>query len=293
LYGGFASLHAVVGRTFAALESGAELYRRGMRTGIAVDELYGLQRAFKAVGLSSEEVAPTVLKLQKAIGGYNEMGEPTKDFFGAMGVSAERLKKLRVGEQFEEIGRALARLNREEATAAASKLFSRYGAGDILQIARQIGVFRQAVAEGREVGATYARNAPLFARLAVDFERLRGKVGQFYLGVAAGAAPGLKAITEALGKIDLAGAGRKVGAYLALLGEGIKAGNFGELLGLSLQAGMEWSLNAFAEMLVGMSSLMASTLANDRLWSGFLGGGCSRWGNSATHFFAPLGTLET
>src|SRR5689334_9273447 len=85
LAGSLVSVGAVMNGVFSQFERGAGLEHLSRRTGETVSDLYEMEKGFKAVGLSADSLPHTLLMMEKALGGFNEMGEPTKDIFAGLG----------------------------------------------------------------------------------------------------------------------------------------------------------------------------------------------------------------
>jgi len=66
-----------------------------------------LQQAFVNNGMEAESVGKAVNKLQKALPGVNEQGEPTNKTFEKLGLSMEELVALSPDEQLLRIGKAI------------------------------------------------------------------------------------------------------------------------------------------------------------------------------------------
>src|SRR5436190_12708326 len=96
---GFAGLSSATGGIFAAFEKGAGLEHLHKRTGEAVGDLYKIQKGLKAVGLDGDAAGTLIYQLNKSLGGFNELGEPTKDVFAAIGTSVESLKQMQAPEK--------------------------------------------------------------------------------------------------------------------------------------------------------------------------------------------------
>ncbi len=269
--GGFTSLNHAVEKVFSQFEKGAALEHLHKRTGETVENLYKLQKGFAAAGVAGESVPTVVFQMQKALGGFNEFGEPTKDVFAAIRLEVEKLKGMSAPEALTTILGQIARLNNSEATNIAAKIFGRSGAGDALQLARSVeGV--KAGMEGAAVQAgVFARNAAAFERIELGLKKLKNAANSVWLGIAAGAAPGVEAALKALNGLKLNSIGEKIGQAIGVGVQAIKDGELGELLSLSLQAGIEKAFN-----------FMAGLFGSTDFWSGV--------GQTALGAFGALGT---
>jgi hypothetical protein len=252
----FASLHGFVDGVFSAIEKGSALQDLSKRTGESVRDLFLLQKGFINVGLSAEAVGPLLFRMQKALGGVNEFGEPTKDIFAKLGLSTEDLKKKSAPAALADISKALAGLSRADASVAGGKIFGRGGAADILQLARSSEEFTDALAKAGPVAEIFARNAERFDKVSKSLIELKAKAQGFFVGVAEGLAPAIQGALDQLNSIDLVGPGRTVGRVFEAAFQSGKIGNFSEVMGIALSAAFERALNYLGQ---GMFALAAAT----------------------------------
>lgn len=260
LIGSVSSLGSIVQHTFGAIEKGAELNALHKRTGESVSDLFRMEKGFKAARVGAENMGTMLFNLQKSLGGFNEMGEPTKDIFAGIGLSVEELKKQKAPEQLEAIFKALAKLNNSEAATAAGKIFGRGGGQEALQLARSGSAFGDAMRGAAEQAALFARNAEAFEKIELSIGRLKSKFNGVFANIAEGAATGIQALLDKLNGIDLTQFGQRVGKTLTLFANSWKAGNFGELIGLTLQAGFEKAINWLFAALKAVAASVPSLL---------------------------------
>src|SRR5690349_13472978 len=64
--GGIISFGAITEGVMKVIDKGTELEHLSKRTGQTVEDLYALQKGFKAAGLSADDVSPTLFLMQKA-----------------------------------------------------------------------------------------------------------------------------------------------------------------------------------------------------------------------------------
>jgi hypothetical protein len=79
--GGAKQLLDLVGGIGEAFERGAHFEHLSKRTGETVQNLFLLEKGFKAAGLPADNLGHVLFMLQKAMGGVNEMGESTSEIF--------------------------------------------------------------------------------------------------------------------------------------------------------------------------------------------------------------------
>ena len=238
------SLQAVVSGVFNAIEKGAALDYLSKRTSTSVASLFELQKGFKAVGLSADDVGPMIFKLQKSLGGVNEYGEDTRSIFFRMGLSIDQLKKMNAPAQITAISKALGNLNAQGAAAAAGVIFGREGAGNMVQLAHSTNEFAQAMVEAQHDAQTFERNAETFRHLSRSLDVLKNKTNTLFAGMAEGAAPAIQMIVDQLNSIDLSGVGEKIGKIFTAFTEAFREGKISDLIALSITTGFQMALAA-------------------------------------------------
>jgi hypothetical protein len=252
----FTSLHAVAEGVFNAIAKGAKLHDLSNRTGETVSDLFALQRAFQIVGVSSEAVPVMLLRMQKALGGVNEMGEPTKDVFAQIGLSTAALKKMGGPEALTAIASALAKLDKSTATNIANTIFGRGAAGDILQIARDSKDFADELQRAARVGDIFERMHVAFDQIDDGMVRVGQHAGNFFVGLASGLEPWIKKMVDFLNSFDLVSLGEKIGRVFSAASQISGTKNFAVFMGIALTAAFEKALNFLGQ---GMLAIAAAT----------------------------------
>lgn len=213
------------------------------RTGASAKALHGLQEAFKVTGIDAGAVDGMILRLQRSLSGVNEQGEKTDKLFKALGLDQEGLKRGDAAGQFMAVAQALRGLSKEDAIGAAAKLFGREGAGNMVQISRDLQGFREAFAESARESAVFGRTAAVFDRLGDMVPRIRGEIEGMWAGMAEGAAPAIEAVLGALKGIDWVGIGERIGRIATAVTQAFREGKLEEYFTLSLQAGVQGASN--------------------------------------------------
>jgi hypothetical protein len=211
-----------------ALDLGGELSDLSSQTGIAVDQLMILRRAFENNGMAADEVAPAVNRLQKAIVGIG--GKEGQATIERLGLSLENLEKQNPSEQLESVGRAINALETPaERTAAAMAIFGRSGA-------RMLTLFADAGAMGnaaRQVGTQariMAENAELFDRVSDGLGAMGQKLQGFFVGLASEIAPVIEPLIDWINGLDLAQVGVEAGRMIAMAIQAITDGSIWQIL---------------------------------------------------------------
>jgi hypothetical protein len=217
-------------------------------------------------------------RLQKALAGVSEDGQPTSKVFQQLGLDMAALSGMSAADQMQAIGQAISGLrDPAQRAAAAMGIFGRSG-GEMLTLFADTGAIGNASkALGGQAGLL-AKNAASFDQASDILGRSGLKMQGFFVGVADKVIGGILPLLEAFDGLDLSTLGQQVGGLFAVVGQGLApfmreivamAGSFGrgltaavalakdaiangrlgELLGLSLRAGfglaVDYGLRAF------------------------------------------------
>lgn len=244
LIGGAKALHQVMEGTWAAIERGAALEHLSKRTGESVGNLFLLQKGLKAVGLDSSVAGTMLFQMNKALGGVNEMGEPTKAIFEELGLSIDTLKTKSAPEALQAIFEKLAKLNNASATFAASQIFGRGGAQDALQAARSGPRFGAALGDNK-IGAEQAqRTASTFADIAIQMDKLQHQADKVFAGIAEAVGPVIEKLLQMSKAVDFNAIGQELGKFVGAFINAFGDGRLSELIGLSISTGVKLGLDS-------------------------------------------------
>jgi hypothetical protein len=259
LLGVTVGLGGVMAGVWKTIEHGAALDDLSKVTGETVENLFKLERGFELAGASAGSVQGVLFRLSKALGGVSEMGEPTKDVFAAMGLSLDQLKGKGSAAALSDVLAALARLNRDQAANAASKIFGRGSAQDMLLLANNTGDFAAGMKSASEGAAKMAIHAHAFDQLTDSIKLLKGQLTDLFIGPA--------------------------GAFADMANSLIAAfehGQLGNVITLSFNTAFEKSI-----------AYLSSLLANPDFWSGLYQTGIAVFAKLGTALLQILsGPLE-
>jgi hypothetical protein len=260
---GFFALKATADAVAKVFDDGAGVANLSQRTGVGVEALLKLERGFKAAGMSTEQVAPSLAHMSKSL---EEASQGTGDVattFTALGLNVKELKSMAPEQAFLKIGEAVNRLPTSvERSAIAMKVFSRAG-GELLPLFGNLGAIAKVNEELSNSGKIMAQDALLF-RLAserletVKMPTMKEGIGQIATGIADKVAGEFLAITEGAKRIDLSGIGQAIGGEVALGMEAFRTGNFGEYITDSIKVVGPKIKAFFSDLFSGDGDLLKS-----------------------------------
>ena len=206
-----------------ALNMGGRLAELSDRTGIAVDKVMLLERAFQNTGIGADSLGPIINKMQKAIVDAGDGTSKAADAFTKLGIPLSALQKLSPDEQLRAIGKAIAGIPDPAQRAAVSmEIFGKSGGalnqmfadmdGELETAKSQLGTLPQIMKEG----------AKQFDRISDAVVIISGKFVEFAAGIIDKVKPALDALTTGLTRIDAAKLGQQLAGFFTGAGEGMK-----------------------------------------------------------------------
>ncbi|MFZ4536902.1 hypothetical protein [Propionivibrio sp.] len=243
----FAGITGTIGSFTDALDMGGRLADTASRTGLLAGEVLLLERAFSNTGLSADDVAGTINKMQKALVGVNEEGEPTNKTFAQLGLNMSYLKTLSPDQQFKQIAQAISDIpDPAERAAAAMGIFGKSGAAMLPLFRDFSATMSDAKGQLGSMVDVMNKNASTFDAVGDKIKVIQGKFKEFAAGVLDVVIPALDFVTEGLARIDAAKLGKDlatafVGATIAMDGFAaatnlVKAGDFSGAFSLAFSS---------------------------------------------------------
>ena len=240
LAAGFASVSATISAFHAAMEDGGRLADFSDQTGIAVDKLVVLERAFENNGMAADDMGKVVNKMQKFLVEAGESGSTASEKLHGIGLFSAELLKLSPDEQFQKIAETIAAIPDPAQRAAMSmEIFGKSG-GKLQALFKDMqGQINQA---GEEVG-TYASvmkdHAAEFDAMGDGIAAIGRKFTEFAAGALSNVGGGMKEFIEMLKNFDAAGFGKKVTADIATpikaIADSLIDGNIQQALNLAYE----------------------------------------------------------
>ena len=207
----------------AALDMGGRLNDLADRTGIAVDKVLLLERAFQNSGVGADSLGPIINKMQKAIVDAGDGTSKAAFAFADLGLSLSAIASLSPEEQLRTIGKAIAGVEDPAMRASLSmEIFGKSGGalnqvfanfdGEIETAKLQLGSLPDIMKEG----------SSQFDRISDNLVVVGGKFIEFAAGLIDKVKPALDAVTTALSMFDAAKVGQEIGAFFVGAGNGMK-----------------------------------------------------------------------
>ena len=220
--GAFAAANAALApfqQAFGAIKESLDLGGRlsdvSAQTGIAVGDLVVLRQAFDNAGVGADAVGPAINRMQKALAGVSEDGEPSNDALVRLGITMGEIRSLSPAEQFARVASGIAAIqDPTERAATAMKIFGRKG-GEMMALFKDPEAMAVAAQQVGGLASTMQANAARFDSISDAFGAAGLKGQQFAAGLTAAIAPALDEVAAALNKTDLTGLGESVGAAAA------------------------------------------------------------------------------
>jgi hypothetical protein len=294
LAAGYVSITATIGAFHGAMEKGGQLADFSDQTGIAVDKLVLLERAFENNGMKAEDLGSVINKMQKAIAAAGVEGSEAADKLGSIGIKVSDLKAMTPDQQFETIAKAIAGIEDPGTRAALTmEVFGKSG-GKLLPFFKDFdGAIKQAQGEVGGFAKVMGENAVKFDYLGDGIAAIGRKLMEFAAGALVNIQGGLKEFVDLVKNFDAAGFGEKVtkdiAAPLKAIADSLLDGNFKQALFLAtelvtleaMKMGNEF-YNIFTASVAGVGEFIKGVFANDSYLLSYIQTAFSMVGNFIT-----------
>jgi len=242
-----AGITGTLGTFKDALDMGGELNDMSQRTGIAIDQLTILRRAFENSGMSADQVGPSVNKLQKSISELGEGAKGPSEAFGKLGISFEDLKDKTPAEQLSMIGEKIAEIESPaQKSAIAMSIFGKSGGQMLALFAGGKDSIAEAAGQLGSLPSIMEKVAATFDTTGDNLAAIQSKLKEFAAGVLSEMTPALELITTMISRIDAAKLGQDfaqmlIGGTTAMNGfadalSAIKLGEFGLAFSIAFES---------------------------------------------------------
>ena len=251
--GAVGSVAAVMKGLSGALDLGAEMEDLSIRTGIAVDQLMVLRKAFKFAGVDAENLGPAVGKMQKYLA-EAASGGSGGSLLKKMGLDPKELASMDPGKAFRAIGEHINSLqNPTERAAVAMAIFGRAGA-TLLPVFAELNNVKM-----DNTALLLGKNAAAFKVAHNALESVGGKLQGFFIGMASSFVPAILPLLKKFQSMDFSGWGQQLGNVIGNFATNFKSEL--DAIGNALQKGVSsmftanfWEVEA-TEAMIAFSKL--------------------------------------
>lgn len=206
------SVAAIMKGITGSLDLGAEMQDASNRTGIAVENVMMLRKAFKDSGVDAEALPGAINKMQRSLAGMGKGGGAATNVLHGLGLDPQTLASAKPDEAFRKIGAAINALpNATERSAAAMALFGRSG-GELLQVFASPAF--QNAGNISNTAKLLGENAASFKEAHEALSHVGGKLQGFFVGISSGFVPMLGEVIDDFEKMDFSKAGKGLGAMI-------------------------------------------------------------------------------
>ena len=200
--GATAAFAGVTAAITMAVKKGGELNDAMLRTGASGKGLVILQKAFENAGVAGNKLPGALNKMQKALAGVNEEGEPTTQAFAKLGLSIKDLQGLDPVDAFRKTAQAIAGLpDPSMRAAAAMEIFGKAG-GELLAVMNDPAAFSQARDQVGSLADMLPGAAGDFDNIGDAMESTKQKMEQLGTVVAIQLLPHLERMVELMNALD-------------------------------------------------------------------------------------------
>lgn len=283
---GFEAVKKGAEQFFKALEEGGRLADLGEQTGIAVEKLVLLERAFQNNGLQAEDVGAMINRMQKAIVEGGEAGSQAAQKLHQLGLEVSTLKAMTPDHQFEAFGKAIQSIqDPAERSRVAMEIFGKSGGRMLALFANMSEEIQSAKEEVGSYASVMGDKAQEFDKLGDKLQNAIGhKVIEFFAGALSNLSGGLSGLAESVAKFDAAALGQKITKGLSepmmALATALTTGQFKEALELAYEMVKLQAMKMGNELYKGLSAafVIIGTFASETfsvsgpIWSSLMKG---------------------
>jgi hypothetical protein len=206
-----------------ALNMGGRLNDLADRTGLAVDRVLLLERAFQNAGVGADSLGPILNKMQKALVDAEDGTSKAAYAFADLGLSLSQLRGLSPEEQLRTIGKAIAAIpDPAQRAVTAMEIFGESGGALNQVFANFDDEIKTAKLQLGSLPDIMKAGSSQFDRISDNLVVVGGKFIEFAAGLIDKVKPALDAVTTALSMFDAAKVGQEIGEFFVGAGNGMK-----------------------------------------------------------------------
>jgi hypothetical protein len=185
------------------------------QTGLSAQATMVWGQALKNAGLGADALGGLVNKLQRALTGVNEQGEPTNKAFERLGMNMDALRAMRPDQQMDAVAAAIAAIpDPAQRAATAIEIFGKSG-GKALALFTDSGALTTAREQLGSLAENLGANIESLDKLS-DALNAAGEIKsmQIMAGFSSGFSGDMNAAADAINKMDFSKAAQDLG-YMA------------------------------------------------------------------------------
>ena len=247
----FMGVKKVVDITMEAFDRGKQLSNLSQQTGVAVQSLVRLEKAFEAAGMKASEIAPSIAAMSRSIyvgqsyqdsktsgGKGSGVHSLTGGVRGAMmaprmfenlGLDPAKLKKMTEVDAFLTIGKAINSLKNPTDRVSASMAIFKGNGERLLGLFANSGALDLLREKLTMTNQILAQQSFLFREAAERYQKIKAPsikegMGQIGVGIGSEVAGEFLKLTETMGRVDFAPIGQKIGQQIGLAMEAFRSG---------------------------------------------------------------------
>ncbi len=237
------------GKVRAVFDVGSEVQVLSQRTGIAAGRVYQMGKAFRSVGVESDKLAPSIVRMQVKLSAAAGGSEMAAAEFQTLGLNFRSLLSQSPDQQFNRIAVAIAKIRDPTARgAAAVSIFGKAGA-ELLPLFNSAGALATMGGKLSSQAQVFQRNSAEFQKASMNLKRMGGLFNGFYVGMAGAVAARLNQIFASFNMPDFVAQGARVGSIIAnVAGYALKLPNYLRAAAYFLTTGIAQSIGYAADL---------------------------------------------
>lgn len=250
------SVAGVVAGLKEALNFGGNMYDLSKQTGVAVNELVVLRQALDETGVGAGRAMFIINMMQRNLANLAKT-KGGREVIKELGLNMKEIAKMTPMDKLKTLGTALSNIPEKDRMDALTKLFGRGG-----MMLRGFFADPNAI---KDVEQALGRFPALVAKNAKSFDAIGDVLSRWkyirlglFTGIMEGIAPTMKAISEAVAKLDFSGIGQKIGRWVLMFVNLLTKGTLKDFLILEFEYMFSWIHDNWPRLVKWMSLVFSS-----------------------------------